>query len=286
MIELVKAISLILGCLVFPPSHGIGHREADYFPVLHLRAIFERISTANAVNIPALDPSLNDTAPRIMAFEIFGQRTMVEATPRATHNLGNIPALQGKIGGYPTASTTKTCSAHVGHRGYFHLVSFNYSNGAADIPKSKRAIYVAHELFDKTVPLARIRYLYIFEHNVWTRLRPSNFVGFQHRISRVSGVFNGLTGKLNLSEYQISAYRRNEGHCDADYQSPKSPIGHLPLGAKIGLAALCLMAGLYSACYAFLNGGRIGFGPAIGYLLAGVIGIGGGVALGLSIITT
>lgn len=75
------------------------------------------------------------------------------------------------------------------------------------------------------------------------------------------------------------------GHRNTDYQSPKGPIEHLPLGAQIIFAALCLVAGLYSACYAFVSGGRIGLGPAVGYLFAGIIGIGSGVALGLSIFT-
>lgn len=73
---------------------------------------------------------------------------------------------------------------------------------------------------------------------------------------------------------------------DGEYQKPKSPIGHIPLGFQILFAALVFAISFYGLLYALLNTRRFGGSIAFIYALGGIFGIICSVALGLSVLTS
>jgi hypothetical protein len=86
---------------------------------------------------------------------------------------------------------------------------------------------------------------------------------------------------LAQSESNVDDANPGDQHTRSrDYNHAESPFRHVPLGGKIGLAALMLVAGLYYLAHALRHGHRLRHGAIVGYSLLGSGGILCGVALG------
>lgn len=109
-----------------------------------------------------------------------------------------------------------------------------------------------------------------------------NLICLSHGVRSAPGIFNRFARENDLLIKKDSANRSNNRRNRGDYQSPKSPNRHLPLGGQISLAALCFVAGVYSVAHAFRRSVSVGIAPAISYLFAGTVGVGSGIAFSLS----
>lgn len=99
-------------------------------------------------------------------------------------------------------------------------------------------------------------------------------IGANFSLSQSPRLHEGLPDVINAHERY---HYRDAGH----YQKAKGPIGHIPLGGKIALAALMLAGGVYYFYYALRYVGASGEGAALFYLFLGIGGIFCGVTLGL-----
>jgi len=89
---------------------------------------------------------------------------------------------------------------------------------------------------------------------------------FFANVSRsIDSSLRGLRGLPGLFKSQPNQNNRNERHANTEsrrYGSNERPSGHIPLGAKVGLGILVLIAGVWGAVGSIITIGRRGFDGA------------------------
>lgn len=163
-----------------------------------------------------------------------------------------------------------------------------YERGAFNLESGCAAV-----IFVFKVHCQRLIRLYVGVTNLHSDVGPqlppsgvlSNLVLPLHSKRGFASVFDGLSSKLDLNSQEPSTDRGYRSADTRDYQDPKSPVGHLPLGAQILLAALGVVGGSYGFLNTLLKAGDRSTSWTIGNTLVSVGGILCGVAIALSVLT-